>query len=70
MQWYRLVTGTSTTGTVAQWNCTGAENTHWTSDAELYLRARLPARDRRHPSTVKVTDAATVAEGVGVAVRH
>ena len=66
MQWYRLVTGTSTTGTVAQWNCTGAENTHWTSDAELYcVRDFLRVIDAI-PSTVKVTDAATVAEAWGV----
>ena len=63
LQFYRFVTGTSSPGTAMQWNCTGPENTHWTSDAEMYFVRVLDAI----PSTVTVTDPATIATAWGVA---
>ncbi len=66
LQFYRFVTGVSSPGTVMQWNCSGPENTHWTSDAEIYcIRDFVRVLDAI-PSTVRVTDPATVAEAWGV----
>lgn len=66
LQFYRFVTGTSYPGTAMQWNCSGPENTHWTSDAELYcIRDFIRVIDAI-PDTVTVTDPATVAEAWGV----
>ena len=66
VQFYRFVTGTSAPGTAMQWNCTGPESAHWTSDAEIYcIRDFLRVVDAI-PDTVKVTDPATVAETWGV----
>lgn len=66
MQWYRFVTGTSSLGTFAKWNCTGPASSHWTSDAELYCISDFLRVIDAIPSTVSVTDPATVAERWGV----
>lgn len=66
LQFYRFVTGTSTPGSSMQWNCTGPESAHWTSDAEIYcIRDFLRIVDAI-PDKVKVTDPATVATLWGV----
>lgn len=66
VQFYRFVTGTSAPGTVMQWNCSGPENTHWTSDAEIYCMRDFVRVLDAIPSTVTVTDPATVAAAWGV----
>ena len=67
LQFYRFVTGTSSPGTAMQWNCTGPENTHWTSDAEMYCVRDFVRVLDAIPSTVTVSDPATIATAWGVA---
>ena len=66
MQFYRLVTGSRTSGTSPLWDCTDPNPVnHWTSDSELYCNQDFLAVLAAIPPAAVVTDPATVAAAWG-----
>jgi hypothetical protein len=65
LQFYSFVTGANTSGTL-QWDCTSPDWTqHWTSIFETYCWNDFVTAMSQLPSSVVVTDPATVAEAWG-----
>jgi hypothetical protein len=65
LQFYKLVTGSSSDGTLS-WDCTGSDPTlHWTSQPELYCQKDFDAILNSVPAGVVVTDPASVAAAWG-----